>query len=178
MKKCLFGEFMKKSAYENICMTGFVLSLCVALDQTTKRVAEQILSGEPVHSFLFDTIRLHFIKNPGAFLGFGADYSSSIKFYLFILIPILFLIAAIIFLCLARDIKLSQRVMIALMVGGGIGNMIDRLIFDGRVTDFINMGIGPVRTGIFNIADVALMAGAIGLLFCGFKEKRVADKTA
>ncbi|HXW60355.1 MAG TPA: signal peptidase II [Myxococcota bacterium] len=37
-------------------------------------------------------------------------------------------------------------------------------ILQGSVTDFINVGIGPVRTGIFNIADVAILLGALGLM--------------
>jgi signal peptidase II len=47
---------------------------------------------------------------------------------------------------------------------GGLGNIIDRLIYGGYVRDFLNVGVGPVRTGIFNIADVALMAGCLLLV--------------
>ena len=45
------------------------------------------------------------------------------------------------------------------MLAGGIGNLIDRVFHGGLVIDFLNMGIGPVRTGIFNVADMAIMAG-------------------
>jgi signal peptidase II len=160
---------VNKNINQKILM-GLILSLSIALDQTTKRIAEHLLDNSQIHSFFFDTIRFQFIKNPGAFLGFGANFSESIKFFLFILLPILFLVGALLFLWFARSLKLSQQIMIALMVGGGLGNMIDRTIFGGLVTDFINMGIGPVRTGIFNIADMILMAGAIGMLILGFLE--------
>jgi signal peptidase II len=53
---------------------------------------------------------------------------------------------------------------LALVAGGGISNLIDRLLYNGRVTDFLNVGIGGVRTGIFNVADMAIMAGALLLL--------------
>jgi signal peptidase II len=43
-------------------------------------------------------------------------------------------------------------------------NLIDRILYDGRVTDFLNFGIGPLRTGIFNVADVVGVIGAV-LLF-------------
>jgi len=46
----------------------------------------------------------------------------------------------------------------------GVGNLIDRFLFDGRVTDFLNVGIGSLRTGIFNIADVVGMLDCILLL--------------
>ena len=50
--------------------------------------------------------------------------------------------------------------------------MIDRILHDGTVVDFLNVGIGRIRTGIFNIADVAIMGGAVLLIFTTiFKQK-------
>jgi hypothetical protein len=46
---------------------------------------------------------------------------------------------------------------------GGLGNVIDRLARSGFVTDFLNVGIGPLRTGIFNFADFALFVG-VGII--------------
>jgi signal peptidase II len=53
---------------------------------------------------------------------------------------------------------------LALVAGGGISNLIDRLLNDGRVTDFLNVGIGALRTGIFNVADMAILLGALLLI--------------
>ncbi|HXC20398.1 MAG TPA: signal peptidase II, partial [Steroidobacteraceae bacterium] len=53
---------------------------------------------------------------------------------------------------------------LALIAGGGISNLIDRLLYGGRVTDFLNVGIGSLRTGIFNVADMAILAGALLLI--------------
>jgi signal peptidase II len=50
---------------------------------------------------------------------------------------------------------------LALFLGGGIGNLIDRLTNDGRVIDFMHIGFGFLRTGIFNVADMALMTGVV-----------------
>ena len=47
----------------------------------------------------------------------------------------------------------------------GSGNLIDRILHDGTVVDFLNFGIGSLRTGIFNVADVAIMGGAALLIF-------------
>ncbi len=55
--------------------------------------------------------------------------------------------------------------------GGRLSNLIDRLLQDGSVTGFLNIGVGPVRTGIFNSADMALMLG-VAILVAG---DRVAD---
>jgi signal peptidase II len=51
----------------------------------------------------------------------------------------------------------------SLIVGGGFSNLVDRIFNRGIVVDFMNMGVGGLRTGIFNVADVAIMAG-VGLL--------------
>jgi signal peptidase II len=48
---------------------------------------------------------------------------------------------------------------LALFVTGGASNWIDRLA-QGSVVDFLSVGVGPVRTGVFNVADVAIMLGA------------------
>lgn len=57
---------------------------------------------------------------------------------------------------------------LALICGGGIGNLIDRVRFDGHVTDFLNLGVGSIRTGIFNVADMALMIG-VALFFLAYR---------
>ena len=50
---------------------------------------------------------------------------------------------------------------LALIVAGGLGNLYDRVFEGGAVTDFLNVGVGPLRTGIFNVADVAIVAGVL-----------------
>jgi signal peptidase II len=52
---------------------------------------------------------------------------------------------------------------LSLVVGGGLANWIDRLLHGGAVTDFVSLGIGPLRTGVFNLADLSILAG-VGLL--------------
>jgi signal peptidase II len=47
------------------------------------------------------------------------------------------------------------------IAGGGLGNLIDRLAFDGRVRDFLNLGIGGLRTGVFNAADLSIVIGCL-----------------
>jgi len=56
----------------------------------------------------------------------------------------------------------KRRVMLGLILGGNVGNLIDRAR-SGRVTDFIDMGIGSVRWPVYNVADIAVVCGAVGL---------------
>jgi len=59
----------------------------------------------------------------------------------------------------------------AFIAGGGISNIYDRMFNNGHVIDFMNAGIGPVRTGIFNVADMAITGGIIVMLFWVFTKK-------
>ena len=58
----------------------------------------------------------------------------------------------------------STTIALSLIAGGGLSNLIDRIVYGGYVVDFLNIGLGSLRTGIFNIADVTIMVGAIYLL--------------
>jgi signal peptidase II len=60
--------------------------------------------------------------------------------------------------------RLMRLFSFALIIAGGLGNIIDRLLFDRHVTDFMILSISHLRTGIFNFADVCVSAGAIGLI--------------
>jgi signal peptidase II len=67
-----------------------------------------------------------------------------------------------------------QTVGAALICSGGIGNLIDRLTHGGYVTDFLNVGIGPLRTGIFNVADFVLLVGLGIIVLSGASSARTA----
>ena len=57
---------------------------------------------------------------------------------------------------------------LTLMFAGGVGNLIDRFTNNGSVVDFLNIGIGPLRTGIFNVVDIAVFICAMLLFFASF----------
>ncbi len=165
-----------KSRWEKIVLIALVLSFSVGCDQTTKRVAEHTLKGTPMRSMLGDTIRLQYAENTGAFLGLGAHLPQEWKFWIFLLLPMLALSIVTIVSVFSRRITRLQLWMLMLVVGGGWGNLIDRFFVGGRVTDFLNLGIGTLRTGIFNIADVAIMVGTIGLIASGFWHSSTTDQ--
>ena len=65
-----------------------------------------------------------------------------------------------------------DAIAVALIAAGGIGNLIDRVMFHGRVTDFIYLAAGPVHTGVFNVADMAITSGVIWLVISSFAPKK------
>jgi signal peptidase II len=150
-----------------------VVLLCLLLvatggcDQVTKRYAITELSGAPDQSFLGDTFRLQYHENPGAFLSWGADWSPAARVAVFQVANGLFLLAIAIVALRSHWSRLGG-LGLGLILGGGVSNLFDRVAF-GKVVDFLNVGIGPLRTGIFNVADVAVMAGVACLLWEAFR---------
>lgn len=155
-------------------LVAFVLGSCVGCDQLTKKLASDHLQQAAPLSFLGDTVRIQYAENPGAFLGAGAGLSESARFWILIVVNALFLSAIAGLVLVKRTMDRVQMVAAALLLSGGIGNLIDRLCHDGLVVDFLNLGIGPLRTGIFNVADMAIMAGFALLLV----PRRPAHETA
>ena len=81
------------------------------------------------------------------------------------------LLVTLLYLVRSRRVTQLHAIALALALGGGLSNWYDRLVNDGRVVDFMILGIGPVRTGVFNVADVAIMLG-VGLLFLGARRAK------
>lgn len=150
----------------SILRTSVVLSLiawCVGCDQGTKRLAVHTLKDRsPVH-LLSGCVQFLYAENTGAWGSLGATWPAALKFAVFILMPLAVLGGLVLHTLRDRTLRPVQWVAYSLVVGGGLGNIIDR-IADGYVVDFMYVHIGRVGTNIFNVADVAVMAGLILLV--------------
>lgn len=137
---------------------------CVILDQLTKWIAIAWLKNQPPIIFPGNLFRFQYAENPGAFLSLGSQLSDSTRFWVFTVSVGAVLLACLYFLIKERQGDFFQTLAFSLLIGGGFSNLLDRIFRnEGRVVDFMNMGIGNLRTGIFNIADMAIMAG-IGII--------------
>lgn len=140
---------------------------CVGCDQLSKKAARAHLRETPTASYFHDTLRLTYAENPGSFLSLGASLTKPVRTLLFQAVVGLLTLGLILAALFWRPVSSAQVVALALLGASGLGNLIDRLLYDGRVTDFLNLGIGPLRTGIFNVADVVGVVGALLLLAKG-----------
>jgi len=137
---------------------------CVGCDQVSKSAARALLAAGVAESYLGDALRLQLVENPGSFLSLGASLPEQVRFAVFtgaVAVLLLCLVGASLF---ATRLGPWRFTALALIAGGGFSNLIDRLMNGGRVTDFLNVGIGSLRTGIFNVADMAILAGALLLI--------------
>ena len=138
----------------------------IGCDRVTKQVATATLAGTPGRSFLADTVRLEYVENTGGFLSLGANLPSRARMWLFTIGTGIMLLALIAMAYRFVDGSWSM-LGLTLFVAGGASNWMDR-VFRGSVVDFLNVGIGPVRTGIFNMADAAIMLGVCTLMLAQF----------
>ena len=150
---------------------------CVGCDQATKQIARAYLPAETCISMLHDVVRLERTQNEGAFLSLGESLPQNIGRPLFTFGGLLIVQLGALWALFGRENSPLHILGVALACAGGLGNVIDRLI-RGYVTDFLNVGIGPVRTGIFNSADMALMLGLALLLISSFRHERSERKQA
>ena len=138
-----------------------MLVACVGCDHATKYAATALIDPARVISLASGALRFELAYNPGAFLGLGAELPAWVRtFLLGGLVPI-GLLAVVAGVLRSAATTPSQLAALGLIVGGGLGNWIDRILNDGNVTDFVSLGLGPLRTGIFNFADVAVMVGML-----------------
>src|ERR1700748_3239106 len=142
MKVCLF------------CLTALLFIGC---DRITKSIAkEHLMYREPI-SYFHNTFRLEYVENTGAALSLGDQLSKPVSFWLLSILPLVFLLVLFGY-TIKNSNTFSPFKMLAfsLVIAGGLGNIIDRLAYDRHVTDFMNLGILNLRTGIFNFADVCV----------------------
>lgn len=157
-----------------IVVVAITLLSCVGCDQATKAVAKEYLPRNEVKSFARDTFRLQYAENKGAFLSIGSSLPEKVRELLFTVGIGAIVLGILGYLLFVPALPHVTTVALSLIAGGGLSNLIDRIAYGGHVIDFLNIGFDGLRTGIFNIADVAIMVGAISLIVRSLRhEKRV-----
>lgn len=157
----------------HLALTLAVLST-IGCDRVTKHAAATLLSGRPSRSYLADTVRLEYAENTGGFLSLGAELPSAVRTGLFT-VGTGFFLCMLVFIAIRHRWDRLSTLGLALFVAGGASNWIDR-VTRGSVVDFLNVGVGPVRTGVFNVADVAIMLGASVIVMAAFGKKQATSR--
>ena len=139
-----------------------LIFLLIGVDQLTKAIVRRTLAHEaPLH---FGFLTLLYTTNRGAFLSIGSNLPPNVRTAIFSGIVAIVLGGAAIALFRGSIGTLAEEIAVAAIIGGGVGNLIDRLMFNGRVTDFLYLASGPLHTGVFNVADMAITFGIVWLV--------------
>jgi signal peptidase II len=142
----------------------------IGCDRVSKRLAARELADGPRQSYLGDTLRVEYIENAGGFLGLGSNLPAWARTLIFTLGTAAVLLV-VTFGMVRQAGAATATLGLALLWAGGVSNLVDR-IAQGRVVDFLNVGIGPLRTGIFNVADMAITLGVVLVLLSGRRTAR------
>jgi signal peptidase II len=132
-----------------------VAGAIVAFDWWSKAWAVDMLDGQPPVPILGNVVRFTFARNSGVAFGLGAGLP--FPYYVFSIAAVL----VILYLFVKQRVPtFARKLSLALILGGAIGNLIDR-VHTGEVVDFIDIGIGGWRWPVFNVADSAVSVGVI-----------------
>jgi signal peptidase II len=149
----------------------------ISCDRVTKDLAKEHLKNKHSVSYLHNSIQLIYVENTGAALSLGDQLPKMASFWLLSILPLSFLIFLSAYVIRhSKEMSFFKMFSFALIISGGIGNIIDRIVFDRHVTDFMLLSFFKLHTGIFNFADVCVSAGAIGLIFF-YRDKKIHTET-
>jgi len=148
--------------------------LTIAVDQISKIIVRTYVVPSERSNIIGTYFTLHNVENAGAFLGMGSDLSPLLKLILLLILPIVVLSFVTYHIFKDKSLDKVSVFAFACIIGGGIANVFDRVVY-GSVTDFFHIDLGGVfRTGIFNMADLSVTTGMILLLMVSFKKKKEA----
>jgi signal peptidase II len=153
-----------------------VLGLVAAVDFGTKAIASSRLAPQGLpHAMYGEWIRFTLVHNPGAAFGLQMGQYSR---WIFMVLTIIALIILGRLYAVTRAGDVVRTLSLALVCGGALGNLIDRVFAPLGVVDFIDIGFGDSRWPTFNIADMAVSMGAFLLAWVLWGEDTAAERAA
>lgn len=153
-----------------------IVLIAVALDFVTKALAvEHLVPRHMPHQVIGDVVRFTLAYNPGAAFGMHLGPASRWIFAALSVVIVVVLVKT------TADLTRTSRLAafgVPVIVGGAIGNLLDRIRLREGVVDFIDIGIGTTRFWTFNIADTAVTIGAACLVIALWQEDNALQQTA
>ena len=143
----------------------------IAADQITKVIARAQIEYNETINVIGDYLIFTKVENTGAFLGMGSDLPPFLRITLLLILPSVVMIGVFIYTLKAKDLTKISLWGLSFIVGGGIGNLFDRIVY-GSVTDMIFLDFQFAHTGIFNVADMSVMIGTGLILVEQFLPKK------
>jgi signal peptidase II len=155
-----------------IALLVLIVLMNIGCDQATKGMARSQLAGRGTMFLAGNHFLLHYVENEGAFLSLGQHLPRAVRTVVFIAFPLLVLGVMIGYILRKGLTNIVLLAGFSFVIGGGFGNLIDRITRAGRVSDFMILRNRWVSSGIFNFADLAILVGCLLLLASSLKEER------
>ena len=171
----MHGEGGERARFSPVLGASITIAIVIA-DVLTKRLALAFLPPRSVpHEVLGEYLRFTLAFNRGVAFGFHLGDASR---YVFSILTLVILGVLLQLYRAAEPGDWMRRLAIALVAGGAIGNLFDRLRWSAGVVDFIDIGVGDVRFWTFNVADMAVSTGAVVLIWVLQREDNEARRAA
>jgi signal peptidase II len=165
---------MHKKAILRAIVIFSILAINVGCDQISKSMVRNRIDENEQILVVKNYVRLMRVENEGAFLSLGNSLPKVVRFILLSLVPLAILGFGIGYLFTKKNLSKTMLLGFAFVIGGGIGNLYDRLIY-GSVTDFMHIDFVIFQTGIFNMADVSIMTGMTIVIIGSFLDRPKRD---
>ncbi|PCJ94090.1 MAG: signal peptidase II [Flavobacteriaceae bacterium] len=148
-----------------------IVLINIGCDQISKDIVRKKIAPSEYIQVVSDKFVLTNVENSGAMLGAGQNLPQPLKTILLQIVPIFILLILLFSILKKTSLNKWMLIAFAFVVGGGIGNLIDRVAY-GSVTDFMYINLGIVKTGIFNMADVSVTLGGIFILLFSLRSRK------
>lgn len=149
-----------------------VLAFTIGCDQVSKSIVRKKVSDYQTINFIHNHITIEKVENTGAFLSMGDSVSKPVRIIFLNIVPLILILASLVYILIKINLNRITLLAIILMIGGGIGNIYDRIVH-GSVTDFLYIDLGGIfHTGVFNVADLCITVGISMILLQSWFKKR------
>lgn len=167
---------MKNNTVLRIALLLGLVIANIGCDQISKiKIRKEVEYGEHIQ-LIGDYFVMTKVENTGAFLSAGSDLPPVLRDILLIYLPIVVMLLVLGYILTQQKSNLWSLIGMAFVLGGGVGNLIDRILY-GSVTDFLHIDLGGfARTGVFNAADMSIMIGLGLVLVSSFKKEPVKEE--
>ena len=152
-----------------VTIMAAILAGVLCLDIFTKALVQRNMLVYEQRDIIGEYVRLTYIFNTGAAFGIQLGPYSRQIFLVLSLVALVALVLMYYYTPIQDRLRLAS---ISLICAGAIGNLIDRVRSENGVVDFLDVGIGTMRWPVFNVADMAVTAGAIVLALSLWKEEQ------
>lgn len=158
----------------------FILTaLLLVIDQVSKAIIVRFVDPFPFSQgiqVIGDFFRIIHARNLGVAFSIGGGFSGGLRSVLFMIIPVLVIVVVILYYFKVKDITPAQRWALCGILGGGLGNIIDRIFRPAGVVDFLDFKfygiLGLDRWPTFNVADMSVVICGILLVITFFTYKK------
>ncbi|AUP80730.1 signal peptidase II [Flavivirga eckloniae] len=154
---------MKKERLIKVFVSLLLILSNISCDQITKDKVRESISKYEVIEVIGNSFMLTKVENNGAALNLGGNLTPFLKIIFLQVFPLTVLLLLFVYIVREKMISKLNLIGFSFIIGGGIGNIYDRIFFNS-VTDFMYVEYGGIKTAIFNMADVSVVIGCLLVL--------------